>query len=95
MFDMGAYSPNRILQLEDENTIGTDGDKHLVQLNLTTLEKAGEQPAPPQVQAPPAANDDDPQDDDEADGEDAVAIAAGIARIEALLSLKQEASVEG
>ncbi len=47
MFDMGAYSPNHILELEDENTIGPDGDKHLVQLNLTTLEKAGEQPIPP------------------------------------------------
>lgn len=46
MFDMGAYSPNRILELEDENTLGTEGDKHLVQLNLTTLERAGEEPAP-------------------------------------------------
>lgn len=46
MFDMGAYSPNRILELEDENTLGADGDKHLVQLNLTTLENAGEQPEP-------------------------------------------------
>jgi len=92
MFSMGAYSPNRILELEDENTIGPDGDKHLVQLNLTTLEKAGEQPAPAQHRAPPPANDDDPSEDDEADDEDAVAIAAGIARIEVLL---QAATVEG
>jgi hypothetical protein len=55
MFEMGAYSPNRILELEDENTLGSDGDKHLVQLNLTTLEHAGEQPAPGAAGAP--AND--------------------------------------
>jgi phage portal protein BeeE len=46
MWEMGAYSPNRILELEDENTLGADGDKHFVQLNLTTLERAGEEPAP-------------------------------------------------
>ena len=85
MFDMGAYSPNRILELEDENTIGPDGDKHLVQLNLTTLEQAGEQPQPQQQAVqPPPANDDEPADD-ELDDEDDVAVAAGIARIEALL----------
>lgn len=62
MFDMGAYSPNRILELEDENTIGSDGDKHLVQLNLTTLEKAGEEPvAPPASPASPAP---DPSEDE-------------------------------
>jgi phage portal protein BeeE len=60
MWEVGAYTPNRILELEDENTIGKDGDKHLVQLNLTTLEQAGAQPvapvAPPPVKpaAPPA-----------------------------------------
>lgn len=54
MFDMGAYSPNRILELEDENTIGADGDKHLVQLNLTTLDKAGEEPPAPAAAPAPA-----------------------------------------
>ena len=84
MFDMGAYSPNRILELEDENTIGPDGDKHLVQLNLTTLEQAGEQP---QAQAaPPApANDDEPAEDDLDEGEDDAAVAVGIARIHGIL----------
>jgi HK97 family phage portal protein len=53
MFAMGVYSPNDIRRLEDENELGADGDKHLVQLNLTTLEKAGEEP----IEAPaPAAN---------------------------------------
>lgn len=44
MFATGAYSPNRILELEDENTLGADGDKHFVQMNLATLENAGEMP---------------------------------------------------
>lgn len=48
----GAYSANMILDLEDENTIGPQGDKHLVQLNLTTLDKVGE--APPAPAAAPA-----------------------------------------
>jgi HK97 family phage portal protein len=47
MWEMGAYSPNDILENEDDNTLGEVGDKHLVQLNLTTLERAGEQPAQP------------------------------------------------
>jgi hypothetical protein len=38
-FEIGAYSPNRILELEDENTIGADGDKR--------SKIAGGQPAPP------------------------------------------------
>lgn len=57
MFAMGAYSPNRILELEDENTLGPVGDKHLVQLNLTTLDKAGEdipEPPAPTPSTPPA-----------------------------------------
>lgn len=65
LWEMGAYSPNRVLELEDENTLGPDGDKHLVQLNLTTLEQAGEQPEP----APPSVPDDDAdplQEDSEA-----------------------------
>lgn len=60
MFDMGAYSPNRILELEDENTLGKIGDKHLVQLNLTTLDKAGEQPAAPAPKPQPQPMKDEP-----------------------------------
>jgi HK97 family phage portal protein len=65
MWDMGAYSPNRILELEDENTLGKNGDKHLVQLNLTTLEKAGEQPEPVAPAPQPTNDDDDVADPDE------------------------------
>lgn len=66
MWEMGAYSSNRILELEDENTLGPVGDKHLVQLNLTTLDKAGEEPVAPKPAPLPDANDDEPVEDDEA-----------------------------
>lgn len=42
MSNLGVFSVNDILELEDRNPIGPDGDKRLVQLNLTTLEKVGE-----------------------------------------------------
>lgn len=44
MRDMGVFSANDILRFEDMNTIGSEGDKRLVQLNQTTLEKIGEEP---------------------------------------------------
>jgi len=55
LFSLGAISPNEIRQLEDMNPVGPEGDKLLVQLNLTTLEKAGEEPEPaePNPQLPP------------------------------------------
>lgn len=59
MWEMGAYSANRILELEDENSIGPEGDKHLVQLNLTTLERAGEQPEQPEEPEDPEEESDD------------------------------------
>jgi HK97 family phage portal protein len=39
MVRIGAYSPNRILELEDENTIGEDGDIHVMQNQNVTLEQ--------------------------------------------------------
>ncbi len=45
MREAGVYSVNRILELEDENTIGPDGDKHVMQSQYTTLERLGEEPA--------------------------------------------------
>jgi HK97 family phage portal protein len=48
---MGVYSVNDILELEDRNTIGEDGDLRLVNMNLQTLEAAGE--AKPQGNAQP------------------------------------------
>lgn len=69
MFSMGVYSPNDIREFLDENGIGTDGDKHLVQLNLTTLEKAGEQPP---TQQPASASSDMPDDADTPEAQAAV-----------------------
>ena len=56
MWSMGAFSANDILELEDRNPIGPEGDKRLVQLNLTTLDKVGEEP-----DNPPAEDMDDPE----------------------------------
>lgn len=46
LFQMGALSPNEIRALEEMNPV-EGGNKRFVQLNLTTLDKAGEQPEPP------------------------------------------------
>jgi HK97 family phage portal protein len=47
MVGIGAYSPNRVLELEDENTIGPQGDIHVMQSQWTTLDKIGKEPAKP------------------------------------------------
>lgn len=42
MWEIGAYSNNDILRLEDMDEIGPEGDQHLVQLNITTLKRIKE-----------------------------------------------------
>jgi HK97 family phage portal protein len=60
---IGVLSANDILELEDMPTIGTDGDKLVMQSQFTTLEKIGEEmPAPA-----PAFDGDADADLDEAD----------------------------
>jgi len=49
---VGAYSPNRILELEDENTLGAEGDIHVMQQQMVPLEFIAEGPHQPG----PAAN---------------------------------------
>ena len=69
MWKMGVFSINEIRELEDQNPIGPEGNKRFVQLNLTTLERAGE-PRPAPEPAAPAADEPDPvpnEDDPEAD----------------------------
>lgn len=71
MHQLGVFSTNEIRELEDRNPIGPEGDKRLVQLNQTTLEKIGEEkqeaePAPP----PPASP---PQQDEQSDEQMAAA----------------------
>ncbi len=54
MFEMGSFSPNDVLRLEDSNTLGPDGDKHFVQSQYVTLDKAGNGPTPPAAPTAPA-----------------------------------------
>lgn len=42
MVKIGAYSPNRVLEIEDENTIGPDGDIHVMQSQNVTLKQIAE-----------------------------------------------------
>ena len=44
MRNIGALSANDIRRMEDENPIGADGDKYVMQSAMTTLEKIGEDP---------------------------------------------------
>ena len=60
----GWMTVNEIRELENLNPIGPDGDKHFVQLNMTTLDKVGEErPAPQDTPAEPM--DGTPEDDTE------------------------------
>lgn len=53
MFMIGGKTINEILDLEDENHIGPDGDVRFVPANMNTLERAIAGPAPAPSQAPP------------------------------------------
>lgn len=55
MVGIGAYSPNRVLELEDENTIGKQGDIHVMQSQWTTLDKIGKEAVAPKPSPAPAA----------------------------------------
>lgn len=52
MFLIGGRTINEILELEDENPIGPNGDVRFVPANMITLEKAVAQPAIEPTQAP-------------------------------------------
>jgi HK97 family phage portal protein len=45
LFGLGAYTPNRILELEDEEPIGPDGDKRFISVNYVPLDQAGRKQA--------------------------------------------------
>ena len=64
----GWMTINEIREAENLNPIGPEGDKHFVQLNMTTLDKMGQEPP-----APAAEVEDSPADDteDQAEEEDA------------------------
>lgn len=55
LFGVGGFSPNRILELEDEDGIGEIGDHHFVPANYVTLDRATDPNyAPDNTPAPPA-----------------------------------------
>ena len=67
----GWMTINEIRELENLNPIGPEGDKHFVQLNMTTLDKVGAEPPAPEPM--PAIEDEtSPADDaeDQAEQED-------------------------
>lgn len=61
--NLGSISANEIREWEDLDPIGADGDKYVMQMNMTTLEKIGEDPAPPKPAPNPAPADPPPQPD--------------------------------
>lgn len=73
MVGVGAYSPNRILELEDENTIGPDGDIHTMQSQNVTLETIREGKQQPAQAKPAAAAAADAPAEDDAGANDASA----------------------
>lgn len=81
---VGAYSPNRILEAEDENTLGPEGDIHVMQQQMVPLDKVGMHVQPPSDPAapPPAEEGSAP----EADPDEEAAMAAIRARAAALES---------
>jgi Phage portal protein len=46
MFMIGAFSQNKILELEDMDPIGPEGDEHYIQSQFTTLKKLNAEPSP-------------------------------------------------
>jgi phage portal protein BeeE len=56
VFAVGGFSPNKILELEDEDGIGPEGDHHFVPANFVTLTKATD----PEYQPSGAGNDNPP-----------------------------------
>lgn len=67
IFGVGGFSPNRILELEDEDAIGPMGDHHFVPANFVTLDRATDPNYAPSAAAAPAkqaaAVDDDSEED--------------------------------
>jgi HK97 family phage portal protein len=54
LFMVGAASPNMIPRLENMNTIGPDGDKHFVPVNMVPIELAGQTIVPQPASNGPA-----------------------------------------
>ena len=61
----GWMTVNEIRELENLNPIGPEGDQHFVQLNMTTLDKLGQEPPAAPQDAPPKPMDGTPEDNTE------------------------------
>lgn len=79
LFQLGVFSVNEIRELEDMNPIA-DGDKRLVQVNLTTLEQAGTQPQATGRPAPgdPGSSSSSPPGGDPSSDAAAARVRAGV-----------------
>lgn len=62
MLDRGVYSINEVRELEDKDPV-PGGDIHLVPLNMTTLENAGEPPEPPAPTTQPEEPEEETDDE--------------------------------
>jgi len=67
IFGVGGFSPNRILELEDEDPIGSEGDEHFVPANMVTLKRATDPNYAPSPAGGPAATREPDPEEDEAD----------------------------
>ncbi|MDX3971150.1 MAG: phage portal protein [Bradyrhizobium sp.] len=91
MVGIGAYSPNRVLELEDENTIGDDGDIHVMQSQNVTLKRIADGTATAVPGAASTASssslesDDPPTPEDGEDEETQARIARRLYAIEQLM----------
>jgi len=76
LFSCGGITINQILELEDEDPIGPEGDVRFVPLNIQPLEKAikPEKPKPPPPLPPPVApKEEEEKEEEESKGEEAKA----------------------
>jgi HK97 family phage portal protein len=62
MVNAGVMSINEVRELEELNSIGSDGDEHYMQLNMTTVKRIAEgESVKPPAAAPAPAAEDEPQ----------------------------------
>jgi HK97 family phage portal protein len=66
----GWMTVNEVRELENLNPIGPEGDKHFVQLNMTTLDKAAEAAPVPAAEPPMVEDETSPEDDAEDQAEE-------------------------
>lgn len=59
----GWMSVNEVRAAENMNPLGPEGDRHYIQLNMTTLDQAGQQPASPSQDVPATPADQTPPAD--------------------------------